>query len=87
MCGIAGHFSKYGTTQHFEPVLKSFKHRGPDQTVVTKFPHLTIGSNRLAINDLSNGNQPFYNTDKNVIVFYNGEIYPISIFEIWRVIC
>lgn len=75
MCGIAGHFSKYGTTQHFEPVLKSFKHRGPDQTVVTKFPHLTIGSNRLAINDLSNGNQPFYNTDKNVIVFYNGEIY------------
>ena len=47
-----------------------------------KFYHQRIVSYvRLSINDIENGNQPFYSDDKNIIIFYNGEIYNYKIIK------
>ena len=57
-------------------MLKKIK-RGPDDE---KFYHQRtfVEVIRLSINDIENGNQPFYSDDKNIIIFYN-EIYNYKI--------
>lgn len=76
MCGIAGIISRSRCgISDVEMMLKGLRHRGPDG--VGKFSDRAYsgGMTRLAINDIENGNQPFYNDDYSIIVFYNGEIY------------
>lgn len=52
-------------------------YRGPDET--TFYNNLDekiyIGFNRLSVMDPENGSQPLMNTDKNIIICFNGEIY------------
>jgi asparagine synthase (glutamine-hydrolysing) len=50
-------------------------HRGPDGEGFFCEKNVGLGNRRLSIIDLSTGNQPIYNEDKNIVIVYNGEIY------------
>ncbi len=50
-------------------------HRGPDHTGIFEDNHIAMGNNRLAIIDISAGNQPIFNENGNLIIVFNGEIY------------
>lgn len=79
MCGITGIFD----TRSKRPVDRVLlgrmneiqRHRGPDEEGEHHEPGLALGHRRLAIIDLSTGQQPLYNEDRSVVVVYNGEIY------------
>ena len=75
MCGISGHYNTMSQFGDVEKSLSCFRHRGPDVTLTIDFPLIRLGYNRLAINDVPLGFQPLYNSDKSIVVFYNGEIY------------
>lgn len=76
MCGIAGYKSN---NRHDEPVIRrmvgALVHRGPDSEGYYSSGQYTAGMRRLEINDLETGNQPLFNADRGVVLFYNGEIY------------
>jgi len=75
MCGIIAisginlDIKKYDTGM----MLKAIKHRGPDETGITKFPNCFLGHQRLSIIDLGGGNQPMQSN--NLSITFNGEIY------------
>ena len=80
MCGIAGIIN----LENIEPVNKSIirkmvkciKHRGPNSNGFFESDKLSLGSVRLSILDLSeSGNQPMLNSNKDVVLAYNGEVY------------
>ena len=76
MCGITGILSNnYSLQREIKIITPEIKHRGPDQTKYYFDKSISLGINRLAINDIQNGHQPLVNEKKNVIVVYNGEIY------------
>lgn len=77
MCAIAGEidFTKQPTGRSTHLMLKEMFHRGPDGRGFYKDKNLYFGMNRLAIVDLSTGDQPLYNEDKNLVIVGNGEIY------------
>ena len=79
MCGITVYISK---SDYENDKIQNVSHRGPDNTNILKFKFSKYFVNcvfhRLAIIDVSHGNQPFeYNDDsgRNVILLCNGEIY------------
>tara|TARA_B100000768_G_scaffold177368_1_gene191468 strand:- start:19031 stop:20878 length:1848 start_codon:yes stop_codon:yes gene_type:complete len=74
MCGIVGYISKRKETS-IETLLEPIFHRGPDSFGVYQSGDYHAGMNRLKINDLHSGDQPLYNEDKSIVLFYNGEIY------------
>jgi asparagine synthase (glutamine-hydrolysing) len=77
MCGIAGVVgirSEDGRARVGE-ALERLRHRGPDGEGVHESPGVVIGMRRLAIIDLSGGDQPIYNEDGSVAVVCNGELY------------
>ncbi|HEV2547575.1 MAG TPA: asparagine synthase (glutamine-hydrolyzing) [Stellaceae bacterium] len=81
MCGIAGYLAPSGrATAEAERALRFMnevqRHRGPDGEGVWLSPDGRVGfaHRRLAIIDLSTGDQPMTSESGNVIV-YNGEIY------------
>ena len=78
MCGIAGYISneKLNTVE----MLNVLKHRGPDHhagyTDYYNSKEIFLGHTRLSIIDLSsNGNQPMFSDDKQIVIVFNGEIY------------
>ena len=50
-------------------------HRGPDGEGFYLDDNIALGHRRLAILDLSTGDQPIYNENKDIIIIYNGEVY------------
>jgi asparagine synthase (glutamine-hydrolysing) len=78
MCGIAGIVNlDGGHVEHWrlQAINHAMAHRGPDgegylNTNGVGFAHL-----RLAIIDLTTGDQPIFNEDGSVAVVFNGEIY------------
>lgn len=76
MCGIAG---RVGPEVGFFPLLKkmtdSITHRGPDEEGFYVAPGVELGSRRLAIIDVAEGQQPISIEDGKVTVSFNGEIY------------
>lgn len=76
MCGIFG-FTFY----HNDPLSMLKKmgrlqiHRGPDGEGYYVDDTVSLGMRRLGIIDLEHGNQPFFNSQKSVVVICNGEIY------------
>src|SRR3954463_2897768 len=51
-------------------------HRGPDATGIWRDDFATLGSNRLAIIDLSpDANQPMTSSSGRFVIVFNGEIY------------
>lgn len=76
MCGIAG---RVGNGTGFkEPVKKmtdSIIHRGPDEEGFYIEPGIELGSRRLAIIDIAEGQQPISIIEGAINVVFNGEIY------------
>lgn len=82
MCGINGVILKKSSTKTIFQLQKMnsvIVHRGPDDEGVFEYSEdkysVAMGMRRLSIIDLQNGNQPFYNHDKSVVIVFNGEIY------------
>lgn len=76
MCGIAGYISK---DKPKKKVLKAMTdriaYRGPDAEGFYLDDNAALGHRRLSIIDLSTGNQPIYNEEKDIVIVFNGEIY------------
>ena len=79
MCGIVGIVDLEGSRGIDRDQLARMNsvqlHRGPDEGDVYIEPGVGLGHRRLAIIDLSSGQQPLFNEDRSVVVVYNGEIY------------
>ncbi|TFV97225.1 asparagine synthase (glutamine-hydrolyzing) [Algoriphagus kandeliae] len=78
MCGIAGIANSFSPKENTEnKVLKMcqiMRHRGPDNTTISKYPNAVFGHNRLSLIDINErSNQPFQNG--NFALVFNGEIY------------
>jgi asparagine synthase (glutamine-hydrolysing) len=79
MCGIAGIYN-YRTGRPADPlVLKimadAMEHRGPDDAGVYSKGPIGFSHRRLSIIDLASGHQPMANSDRSVVITYNGEVY------------
>jgi len=74
MCSIHGlNYKDEGVVRE---MVKSTRHRGPDDAGLKTFPECTLGHNRLAILDLSSaGHQPMETPDGRYSIVFNGEIY------------
>lgn len=76
MCGIAGIKShNHLSIQTLERMVEALYHRGPDSSGWFQSNGYLGGMRRLAINDVTGGDQPLYNSDRSVVLLYNGEIY------------
>lgn len=76
MCGILGiHEPGRDNANLMDQMLELIAHRGPDGATQVKHNDYTLGHRRLAIIDLSTGNQPIYNENKSICIVFNGEIY------------
>jgi asparagine synthase (glutamine-hydrolysing) len=79
MCGISGFFHFDSDREACFPVINKMNttlhHRGPDGEGFYVKKNLALGHRRLAIIDLSTGEQPMYSQDKKIILVFNGEIY------------
>ncbi|MEN6623375.1 MAG: asparagine synthase (glutamine-hydrolyzing) [Smithella sp.] len=79
MCGITGIFNITGAPVS-QTILKRMTdviaHRGPDSEGYYVDAFLGFGHRRLSIIDLSSaGHQPMQNSNKTLVLTYNGEIY------------
>ena len=78
MCGIAGFVSKsekQDIGDYIENIVKSIKHRGPDEHGVFNDGNVCLLNTRLSIVDVEHGHQPFLSDEKDIVVIQNGEIY------------
>jgi asparagine synthase (glutamine-hydrolysing) len=80
MCGIVGTLN-YDSNQApvredlLRQMLGMIRHRGPDQFGIYLDDQVGLGSARLSIIDLSNGQQPIANEDQTLWIVFNGEIF------------
>ena len=78
MCGFAG-FADKNNQNEKNNIIKLMNdkiiHRGPDSEGFFIDDKIAIGFRRLSIIDLSGGDQPICNENKNLMIFFNGEIY------------
>ncbi|MEQ1575329.1 MAG: asparagine synthase (glutamine-hydrolyzing), partial [Vicinamibacterales bacterium] len=78
MCGIFGYVA---WDQGMPPlpdlckVTNLLRHRGPDGGAYWQEPGVFFGHRRLAIIDLSTGDQPMATADGRYVITFNGEIY------------
>ena len=78
MCGIAGiinHRSQYNEAEILNAMCGAMRHRGPDGYGHFEAPGILLGHRRLAVIDLTSGNQPLYSEDRSIVLVINGEIY------------
>jgi len=79
MCGIFGAVSLRGRPlthpECLERMAASLAHRGPDGERIVGHERARIGARRLAIMDLTTGDQPFQSPDGAIWMVCNGEIY------------
>ncbi|HEX9393312.1 MAG TPA: hypothetical protein VF923_01600, partial [Gemmatimonadales bacterium] len=79
MCGIFGAVSLRGRPlahpECLERMAASLAHRGPDGERIVGHDRARIGARRLAIMDLTTGDQPFQSPDGAIWMVCNGEIY------------
>ncbi|HET7760131.1 MAG TPA: asparagine synthase (glutamine-hydrolyzing) [Gaiellaceae bacterium] len=77
MCGICGIASAHATVdgERLRAMAQTLFHRGPDSEGSHLSTHVGIAARRLAIIDLTGGDQPIANEDGTVVVVQNGEIY------------
>jgi asparagine synthase (glutamine-hydrolysing) len=78
MCGICGIVDQHGAV--IDPGLLSrlnarLWHRGPDEGGEWIDNSAALAMRRLAIIDLTSGQQPMFNEDGNIAIVFNGEIY------------
>src|ERR1700722_5497103 len=79
MCGIAGIVDLAGNraieNQVIQRMTQALFHRGPDEEGYLQRPGLVLGSRRLSIVGLADGQQPVANEDRSVFVVFNGEFF------------
>ena len=80
MCGINGFVDFSGlrredATARVRRMSDALIHRGPDEHGLYVDEHAALGHRRLAIIDLSSGQQPMRSADGQVTIVFNGEIY------------
>ena len=76
MCGIAGFVSnRDDKNKILKKMTDRIAHRGPDNEGFYIDEDVALGHRRLAIIDLSTGNQPMYSDDNRYVIIFNGEIY------------
>ena len=79
MCGIAGIVHLAGNRPVVDGVVERMTeaiiHRGPDEEGYFRRPGVVLGSRRLSIVGLADGQQPVANEDGTVSVVYNGEFF------------
>ena len=79
MCGIFGAVSLSGAPLchpgRFAAMAAALAHRGPDGERLVGHASARLGARRLAIMDLTTGDQPFQSPDGAVWMVCNGEIY------------
>jgi len=79
MCGIAGIVDLAGDRSVPEGVVRRMTqaiiHRGPDEEGYFARPGVALGSRRLSIVGLADGQQPVSNEDRNASVVFNGELF------------
>ncbi len=77
MCGICGIASTRGAVDpdRLAAMSRTLFHRGPDSEGAHIDGGVAIAARRLAIIDLTGGDQPIGNEDGRVVVVQNGEIY------------
>jgi asparagine synthase (glutamine-hydrolysing) len=77
VCGIAGKVDFAGAVSPsvIENMCAAITHRGPDSRGTWCSDCVALGMQRLAIIDVSGGDQPIFNEDGSVAVVLNGEIY------------
>lgn len=78
MCGVAGYINfkknkKRNSLKIIKAMLNSIIHRGPDSTKFINTENYAFGTNRLAIQEINNGDQPI--EDERYILGFNGEIF------------
>src|SRR5205809_1933 len=79
MCGIFGAVSLSGAplrhAERLAAMAAALAHRGPDGERIVGHASARLGARRLAIMDLTTGDQPFQSPDGAVWMVCNGEIY------------
>ena len=79
MCGIFGAVSLSGALLRHPGCLgamaAALEHRGPDGERIIGHDRARLGARRLAIMDLTTGDQPFESPDHTIWMICNGEIY------------
>src|SRR5579885_579944 len=77
MCGICGIASTRAPVdeERLRRMAQVLHHRGPDSQGLHVAGGVGIAARRLAIIDLTGGDQPIANEDGTVVVVQNGEIY------------
>src|SRR5260221_2712251 len=79
MCGIAGIVDLAGRRSVADGIIQRMTqaiiHRGPDEEGYFQRPGLVLGSRRLSIVGLADGQQPVANEDRSVSAVFNGEFY------------
>jgi asparagine synthase (glutamine-hydrolysing) len=78
MCGIFGAVSWKDPLRHpdgLQRMAAALRHRGPDGERIVGHERARIGARRLAIMDLTTGDQPFQSPDAAIWMVCNGEIY------------
>ena len=79
MCGIFGAVSLSGAplrhADRLAAMAAALAHRGPDGERIVGHASARLGARRLAIMDLTTGDQPFQSPDGAVWMVCNGEIY------------
>src|SRR5580698_8679492 len=79
MCGIAGIVDLVGNRSIEDGIIQRMTqaifHRGPDEEGYFQRPGLVLGSRRLSIVGLADGQQPVANEDRSVSVVFNGEFF------------
>jgi asparagine synthase (glutamine-hydrolysing) len=77
MCGICGIASAHGAVdvERLAGMAATLIHRGPDSEGMHVDRSIGIAARRLAIIDLTGGDQPIRNENGTVVVVQNGEIY------------
>jgi asparagine synthase (glutamine-hydrolysing) len=82
MCGIFGAVSLAGRPlrhpERLSAMAATLAHRGPDGERIVGHERARVGARRLAIMDLTTGDQPFQSPDESVWMVCNGEIYNAS---------
>ncbi|MGH7520493.1 MAG: asparagine synthase (glutamine-hydrolyzing), partial [Gemmatimonadales bacterium] len=82
MCGIFGAIARGAAPlRHPESLTRmaaALRHRGPDGECIVGHERARIGARRLAIMDLTTGDQPFQSPDGKIWMVCNGEIYNAS---------
>ena len=79
MCGIAGIVDLAGSRIIPDGIIQRMTqaiiHRGPDEEGYFQHPGVVLGSRRLSIVGLADGQQPVANEDRSVSVVFNGEFF------------